>query len=283
MSIRRSVVALLDRPGGRTILGQLGTRYARWLTGADVEAYYDDFWFHRVGSHVFPDGPQFRHQRDAIERWSTQPSRYLNNAHDFWFRHSPPVEGEAVIDIGAGQGEDVLAFSQAVGKTGRVIAIEANPFSFDILQRFCRVNGFDNVTNLNTATMDQPGSVTIEHLDNWEEDAVGVGDGRTTDGIQVPAERLDDICDRERVTKVALIKMNIEGAERYALQGMERTLKVTRVICVACHDFRADRGDGEQFRTRVFTETFLRERGFQLDRRPDDNRDYVRDHVIGYR
>ena len=76
--------------------------------------------------------------------------------------------------------------------------------------------------------------------------------------------------------------MNIEGAERYAL-GMESVLPHTRQICVACHDFRCEGGDGEQFRTRTFVEQFLVKRGFTVTSRPDDPRDYVRDHVFGLR
>jgi hypothetical protein len=75
--------------------------------------------------------------------------------------------------------------------------------------------------------------------------------------------------------------MNIEGAERFALQGMEQSLKRVRSICVACHDFRAERGDGEHFRTREFVEQFLSERGFRLTWRKDDPRPSVRDHVFG--
>jgi len=279
MSIRRNVVALLDRPGGRTILGKLATLYARRMSGADVEAYYDGAWIHRVGSQFFPDGPRFLHDRDSLVRWKDEPARYLENAHDFWFRYLPPVEGEVVIDVGAGHGEDTLAFSRAVGRSGRVIAIEAHPTSFEILRRFCALNGLDNVTSLHAAMMDRPGIVTFSDNDSWE--AAAVLEGNDQPGVKVAAATLDDVCRREGVTQVALLKMNIEGAERSALLGMERTLESVRTVCVACHDFRADRGDGEGFRTKDFVASFLAARGFELASRPNDERDYVRDHVIG--
>ena len=279
MSIRRNALALLDRPGGRTILGKLATLYARRMSSADVETYYDGAWIHRVGSQFFPDGPRFQHDRDSLVRWKDEPARYLENAHDFWFRHLPPVEGEVVVDVGAGHGEDVIAFSQAVGKTGRVLAVEAHPASFEILRRFCALNRLDNVTCLHAAMMDRPGTVTFSDDGSWEEAAVLKGDDRP--GVKVPAATLDDVCSKEGVTRIALLKMNIEGAERSALLGMERTLKSVRTVCVACHDFRADRGDGEEFRTKAFVTSFLAARGFELASRPNDERDYVRDHVFG--
>lgn len=54
-------------------------------------------------------------------------------------------------------------------------------------------------------------------------------------------------------------------------------------VCIAAHDFRADRGEGEEFRTLEFTRDFLRECGFTLLTRDDDPRYYVPYHVHGYR
>lgn len=54
-------------------------------------------------------------------------------------------------------------------------------------------------------------------------------------------------------------------------------------IFIACHDFRADINHGEHLRTRNSMEQFLTRHGFTLASRPDDPRDYVRDHVFGFR
>jgi hypothetical protein len=102
-------------------------------------------------------------------------------------------------------------------------------------------------------------------------------------GINVPAGTLDRICHERGLERIALVKINIEGAERSALEGMTTVISRVRNICVACHDFKADRGEGEFFRTREFVEGFLRERGFALERRTDDPRGYVRDHVVASR
>jgi tRNA G46 methylase TrmB len=73
----------------------------------------------------------------------------------------PPQRGDVVIDVGAGRGEDTLTFSRAVGRTGRVIAIEAHPLSFKILQRFCLLNELSNVTLLPFVLLDKPGTVRL--------------------------------------------------------------------------------------------------------------------------
>ena len=77
--------------------------------------------------------------------------------------------------------------------------------------------------------------------------------------------------------------MNIEGAERHALPGCREALRRTRSVCIAAHDFRAARGEGEAFRTLAFVREFLTSAGFNLVTRDDDPRYYVPYHVHGTR
>jgi len=44
-----------------------------------------------------------------------QLERYLRDARDYWFHVYRPREGDVIVDIGAGRGEDVYAFSLGVG------------------------------------------------------------------------------------------------------------------------------------------------------------------------
>ena len=280
MSYRRSLIRLLDRPGGRLVLGKIATRLARKATGDDVEIeYVDGFWTHRIGPHFFPDSPGFDYTPGHFESWKSDLGQYTR---DFWFQHYEPREGDVVIDVGAGRGEDTLTFSRAVGETGRVIAIEPHPLSFKILDCFCRSNQLSNVTLLDVALMDKPGTVRIvESASSWMESAIASDD--ESRGIPIRATTLNEVFWQQRLKDVALLKMNIEGAERYALLGMEQAVRNIRQICVACHDFRFDRGEGEQFRTRSFVEQFLIEHGFMVVSRPSDPREAVRDHVYGLR
>jgi hypothetical protein len=77
--------------------------------------------------------------------------------------------------------------------------------------------------------------------------------------------------------------MNIEGAERLALPGCTDALRRARFVCIAAHDFRAARGEGEEFRTLAFVRDFLAAAGFQLVTRDGDPRYYVPYHVHGFR
>jgi FkbM family methyltransferase len=273
---------MLDRPGGRTLLGYIATRFIRSMARSDVEVLYAyGLWTHRVSSHYFPDGPKFDYVYIDFRAWIDQAQQYISQANDFWLQHYMPRAGDTIIDVGAGHGEDTFVFSRAVGETGRVIAIEAHPGSFEILSNFCRLNQLRNVTLLQTALMDKPGLVRMEQGPSWLENTVEYEDWGS--GPQVPASTLDEICHLHKVDDIHFVKMNIEGAERYALRGMQSMLSKIRQICVACHDFRADLGHGEQYRTRRFVEEFLAAHGFALSFRSGDPRAYVRDYVFGLR
>lgn len=261
------------------LLGWIATRRARRVLGRrDVTVAYRGVWTHQLGRYVIPDGPRFEYDDRAILSWKDQVARYLRNADDYWFRYYTPRPGDVIVDVGAGRGEDVLAFSERVGPTGRVFAIEAHPATCRLLEAFCSLNGLDNVVVLNAALMDQPGSVTIENVDDWRKNTVD-NDRAVTAGTSVPATTLDAVCRDHHVEAIGFLKMNIEGAERRALRGMEPVLDRIRHLCVCCHDFRAEKGDGDQYRTRGFVETFLRAHGFSVAFRTEDRRAYVRDHI----
>lgn len=277
-SYRRTVARRMDRPGCRFLLGKLATRYARRITGDDLEIeYLHGLWTHRAGKYYFPDSETFEYLSKEFPAWKTQVNRYVADAKEYWLRHYHPKEGDVIVDVGAGRGEDTLTFSRSVGESGRVIAIEAHPLSFAILKNFCRLNGLKNVTPLHLALMDKAGDVQIVESESWMENSIVCGEAPS--GAEVPAGTLDEVCRQHGINEIAFLKMNIEGAERYAVLGMTSALRGVRQACIACHDFRFQQIHGEEFRTRAFVEEFLKGYGFMVDSHPDDPRDYVRDHL----
>ncbi len=283
MSYKKAIIRSLDRPGGRFLLGKIATRFLRRISGGGVEiAYLEGMWTRRVGRDFFPDSLRFDYAYADFNAWKCQSEIYAAYTREYWLQHYRPQEGDVIVDVGAGRGEDTLTFSRAVGPTGRVFAIEAHPFSFAILKNFCRLNRLANVKPLHLALMDKAGAVRLgEAPSSWMENSILCNNGSTA--VEVPADTLDALCSQEGIGDIAFLKMNVEGAERYALLGMKSAMPRIRQICVACHDFRAELGNVEQFRTRAFVEKCLAEHGFTLAFRPDDPRDYVRDHVFGLR
>jgi FkbM family methyltransferase len=279
MSLKRKFINILDNGIGRGILGRLATMKARQMLQADVQIGFDDVWYHRMGSYFVPDRPRFDYYEPTILMWKDEIPTYFQDATDFWFGSYKPMAGHVIVDIGAGRGEDTLPFASEVGIMGRVIAVEAHPPTYGHLKRFCLLNQLNNVTTLNAAVMDTSGTVIIEDGESWEKNTIS----STGAGMRVKATTVDEICRKARVGHIDFLKMNIEGAETQALLGMNEMIGKIKTICVCCHDFRAERGDGEHYRTRDFVIEFLTDKGFLVTRRSSDLRDYVRDHVFGSR
>lgn len=252
------------------------------LPGVDIEIFQDDMWVRRVGPYYFPDPEMFAAAEPKWQRWTTLAEKYLRDAKDYWFYLYKPKAGDVIVDIGAGRGEDVFAFSRAVGASGRVFAIEPHPTSFRVLEKFCLLNHLDNVTPLNYACADRPLHLQIETLPVWESNYIRSGESSAT-SHPVEGVTFDSLEARYGIRRIDFLKMNIEGAERSALPGCRKALERTRFVCIAAHDFRAERGEGEHFRTLGLVREFLEQAGFELTTRHDDPRYYVPYHVHGSR
>ena len=258
------------------------TRRAREaLPGVDIEILWDDMWVCRVGPDYFPD-PEMFDGPPAWKRMAAQAEKYLRDANDYWFHIYQPQPGDVIADIGAGRGEDVFAFSRAIGAEGRVIAIEPHPVSFAILRKFCECNRLSNVTLLNYACLDAPAELQIETLPVWESNYVRTGPPSPT-SHPVTGVRFDQLCEEHGIDRIDYLKMNIEGVERFALPGCRAALGRTHFVTVAAHDFRTARGEGSEFRTLEFVQGFLADAGFRLVVRHADPRYYVPYHVHGVR
>jgi methyltransferase FkbM-like protein len=102
-------------------------------------------------------------------------------------------------------------------------------------------------------------------------------------GIPVPATTIDAIHRNLRLGQVQFLKMNIEGAERFAIRGMTETLSQTEVLCISCHDFLAAVTGDDALRTKNTVKQFFQDNGFHIVERLDLGLPpYVRDQVWGY-
>lgn len=139
--------------------------------------------------------------------------------------------GDAVLDVGANVGFFTLLASQAVGPSGRVVAVEPVPANATALERNLRLNDVTNVRVERVAVDSQPG---VLHL-GLSPDLAGDGErgrdatsghytaGGTDLSHEVPAVMLDDVADAVG-RRLRLVKVDVEGLEERALAGFRRTL-----------------------------------------------------------
>jgi len=196
---------------------------------------------------------------------------------DLWCYNYKLRLGDTVIDIGAGIGDDAVAFSRLVGEKGRVIAIEAHPYTYRCMLKTIKANRLDNVIAINAAVSDKEGHITISDGESYLSNSIHAGMGK----VRVQAHTLENILKQTGSSRVDLIKMNIEGAETAALEGMAGILHTIPHVVVSCHDFKADRGESSEFRTYESVYQLLINSGFQLHRREEDPRPEVRYYLYG--
>lgn len=291
MTLRDLLVEALDQPGGRSALAKIACLRAKRLAvepnSRPVRVFYDRLsrsWGREYdGEHVI-DGPKFEYYGGhLLARNGTAPWREL--ARRNWLRQFDVNSGDVVLDVGAEVGTDTVMFDAMVGSRGRVLAIEAHPVTFARLMRTIQLSHCDRTIPVLAAIAEAPGPIFIEDGPDSLSSTVS-RNGSKQSGHTVPGVTLDALCEDYGIRHIDLLKMNIEGAEAPALEGMKASLKNTRHVVIACHDFRADAGEGESYRTRDIVSASLTSLGFELlpnDFDPSVDHISARDHVFARR
>ena len=201
-----------------------------------------------------------------------------NLVRDQWCYDCELKNGDVVVDVGAGIGDDAVIFSRLVGPTGCVVAIEAHPRTFRCLQKTVELNGLNNVITLQVAVNDKNGAIGIYDGSSYQSSSIVCG----ASVIQVESKRLDDVLNTIGVKNIGLVKINIEGAETAALRGMTETLRMCPHIVVSCHDFIADEGGSPSLRTFDDVKKTLLQAGYDLHPpRLDEDRPWYGYYVYG--
>ncbi|MCJ7631642.1 FkbM family methyltransferase [Candidatus Bathyarchaeota archaeon] len=257
---------------GREMVGILATIYSFFRFKRFCRISYDGAWIHKCHDGTIVD-PKLNF--NSI-------SDVMKESSDAWFHIYKPTRGDIIIDVGAGTGTDTLLFSRIVGSLGKVIAIEAHPKTFLCLAKMCKYNNLKNVVLYNYAITDREMGVLIENSSNHLRNTILNQSARALKkGIEIKGTTLDKLLGNHNIEYISFLKMNIEGAEKLAITGMKNTLKRTRFICIACHDFLNKRGGQRNTQTKDTIIDFLEKNGFKIFTRDTDERDWVRDHVHG--
>jgi FkbM family methyltransferase len=167
--------------------------------------------------------------------------------------------GNTFVDIGANIGVLTLKGSTLVGDTGRVFSIEPHPVTFKYLTGNIELNRFRNIQTFNCAVGAQR---EVAHFSDKLLDAQNhiVQDG----GIQVTTETLDDLL-ADRIAAIDLLKIDVEGYEKYVVSGAEKILRKAK--CVYFESYQPN-FDIFNYKTGDLIKMFL-DRGFEVLRIKD--------------
>jgi FkbM family methyltransferase len=282
MKVAKYAIRMAERLKWQKLISACAPLYLNAKLGQNCSIVFDGLWWHGIDGDFFPDEATFCYTPTTLEGWGDGRRARLDASRDYWFYWYEPRAGDVILDIGAGKGYDSLLFSRAVGPTGKVLAVEAHPTTFQMLLRFCHHNQLSNTLPAQIAVCESQRRVRISDLPDDELNTICEHYAHAaTDGFLVDATTLDALCADHQITAIDYLKINIEGAETMALEGMKSMLGRTRYVTVACHDFLAAENDHSTFRSKKTVVSILEHAGFEVATREGDPRDAIRCHVHG--
>jgi FkbM family methyltransferase len=139
-------------------------------------------------------------------------------------------EGDLFFDIGAHMGVYTFMAAKSCGASGRVYAFEAQADLVGYLQKSVALNGYEmRVVVEHAAVADKHKDQVTLYLAK-DKEATGIPSLLphewldTRSGVSVPSISIDGYRQDRGIGKISALKIDIEGAEMFALRGMERTL-----------------------------------------------------------
>ena len=125
--------------------------------------------------------------------------------------------GDTVWDVGANIGYFTLEFARAVGPSGKVLSFEPHPEIFKVLQRNVCRNKYQNINLHNVACGSEPGQTKLFFSTENEGNHKIIENSNSNNFALTEVVTLSSFLNEY---SPSLIKMDIEGAELLALQGL---------------------------------------------------------------
>ena len=173
---------------------------------------------------MFIDPSDFNGQRYFV--YGVNPRESITRVFEAVLR-----PGDCILDVGANVGYFSVAGSRLVGNKGEVHAFEASPLlksRLGIVQN----NPNRNITVYNLAVTDGEGELTFNCVISGHSGKSSIRDvvDAATKPFSVRTISLDSLL--PNLSRVRLIKLDIEGAEMMALKGATRLIRRDRPLLI---------------------------------------------------
>jgi FkbM family methyltransferase len=135
-------------------------------------------------------------------------------------------EGMYEIDIGSNLGYYALLAGCLVGSKGKILAIEPEPNNYRLLSNNVQRNNLENVITIQCAVGKKDGisEFFLTEASNTNSLITPIN-GRIISAINVKTRKLDTLIKDYAFPRIDLIRMDIEGGEIIAIEGMYTILK----------------------------------------------------------
>ncbi len=178
--------------------------------------------------------------------------------NEFAFLDKVLRPGMVFVDVGANDGYYTLFGARKVGKRGRVLAVEPSSRERANLERNIARNGVANVTVVPVA-LGAAGGMAQLRLAQGAHSGHNTLGGFANEGVhaesveQVQVRSLDDVVAEQKLTRVDVIKVDVEGAEANVIAGGKSTLHTMRPLMLLEISDKALRGQGSDAQKLIAT------------------------------
>lgn len=138
---------------------------------------------------------------------------------------SKMISREAIcVDIGANVGYFTMLMANSA-RTGSVHAFEPLPMNVALLKASIELNGFTNIHVNQCAVGDRKGEISfVQSADTAYSSLRDTGRKLAEHSIHVPMITLDEYVERVGITRVDVIKADVEGSEELVVDGAAKLL-----------------------------------------------------------
>lgn len=142
-------------------------------------------------------------------------------------------EGDYVIDIGANIGYYALLMAKKVGPNGKVFCFEPDKTNFSILTENIRNNNYEKIIiSFNDAVSNEKGILKLFISETNRGDHRIYSSDQDRNFIEINAVKLDEMAELKEV-KIKFMKMDIQGSEMIALEGMKGLILRNKPILIS--------------------------------------------------
>lgn len=175
-------------------------------------------------------------------------------------------KGDYILEAGAYTGLFTVFASKKVGRTGKVISFEPDPYNNIMLKRNLALNKIKNVTIVKKGLYSKEDQLPFD-IQSIGSNIVSLNTpfhNRKTIN-KIPVTTADIELKRLKINKIDFVTMDIEGAEIEAMEGFKETIKKNRGITFAIASYHII--DGKK--TKFFLEKFFK--ALKFNTKTEDN------------
>ncbi|AFU58609.1 putative methyltransferase FkbM family [Candidatus Nitrososphaera gargensis Ga9.2] len=254
-------IFLTSRRSARLLLGQKRRDKIKflqrfWLADYESPSYHLLRLYHRKNRNklIKVRVPKYGYSYLCrINSGDYTPSRELEVLQKF-----TPSSGDVVVDVGAHIGRYTIVSSKAVGPMGRVVAIEADPDNFKILNYNIELNELTNVLPLNYAAYSEDTRLRLYKVTSSEiYNTVMSSRAHSKNAyVDVDACTLNKILHLIGISRVDWIKIDVEGAEFEVIKGATQIMANNPGLSILIEVHNIDDDPQHYDRIKNFLESF---------------------------